>query len=105
MVREHDADQGLPHRDGHGLGRAQALPPGRPQAQGVQEEATGGAELLQVLVSLKDIEDDTSGRLKPPLDLVPTVLEVSGLLLKLPTAQPGIFKIQVNGRFLVKTFY
>ena len=48
VVREHDADQGLPHRDGHGLGRAQALPPGRPQAQGVQEEAPGGAKLLQV---------------------------------------------------------
>ena len=48
VVREHDADQGLPHRHGHGLGRAQALPPGRPQAQGVQEEAPGGAELLQV---------------------------------------------------------
>ena len=48
VVRQHDADQGLPDRHGHGLGRAQALPPGRPQAQGVQEEAPGGAELLQV---------------------------------------------------------
>ena len=49
VVRQHDAHQGLPHRHGHGLGRAQAVPPGRPQAQGVPQEAAGGAERLQVL--------------------------------------------------------
>ena len=48
VVRQHDAHQGLPRRDGHGLGRAQEVSPGGPQAQGVPQEAPRGTELLQV---------------------------------------------------------
>ena len=35
------------------------------------------------------LQGDHSGRLQPPVDLVPTVLAASGPLLQLPTAQAG----------------
>ena len=37
----------------------------------------------------KLLQGDHSGRLQPPVDLVPTVLAASGPLLQLPTAQAG----------------
>ena len=49
---------------------------------------------------LVKIQGDHSGRLQPPVDLVPTVLAASGPLLQLPTAQGGdrTFQILVNRR-------
>ena len=40
------------------------------------------------------LQGDPSGRLKPPVDLLPTILAAGGPLLQLPSSQAGWWNIQ-----------
>ena len=49
------------------------------------------------------LQGDPSGWLKPPFDLVPTVLAAGGLLLQLPIAQVGWWSFPNPGQWEVLT--